>query len=178
MRMKWIFVIAFSFILLVSSVSAQASQASYSGVLPTNPLYKLQLAWDKLSLLFAINPTQKMSRYIELANRELGIAEKLVTSGANVDLALRSAFRGEHYITLLVLQMKDVAYRTGSVDKSLIAKAHSANVSHQQQLGMLIQNTTAETQKSLATILEFSQRNDKELSNLEQEYSLTNVRAQ
>ena len=169
--MKWIFVIAFSFILLVPRVDAQTSEGSRPILLPTSPLYKLQLAWDKLSLLFASDSMEKMSRYIGLADRELAIAETLIDSGKNTDLALRSAFRGEHYITLFVLEMKNIAYAGGSIDKPLIAKAHSAGLSHQQLLGRLIQNSTGDTQKTLATILEFSQRNDNQLSSLELEYS-------
>ena len=140
-------------------------------LLPDSPFYKLQLIWDRLSLLMSTSIDKKISLYIKLSDRELTAADKLIEKG-NSSMGVHSAFRGEHYMTMLVNQLKETSYETGKFDSTLANSAHQAFPYHQQVLAQMIAKTSGQDQSSLTTILEFSQRNDNELKLLEEEYTL------
>lgn len=152
-----------------STPSAVSYQAPSVTLLPNHPLYKLQLIWDRLSILTTSNPYTKAKKYASLADRELTAADKIM--GVNDVLALHTAFRGEHYMTLFVNTLKGAAYTTGSLDTTVTKRAHDAFPYHQQLIQGMIGKTSGDTQENLRNILEFSQRNDQELSLLEQEYT-------
>ena len=148
----------------------QTYQAPEVKLLPNNSFYKLQLVWDKLSLLFTKDSAKRALKYIELADRELTGAAKVIQLGDNA-VGLHSAFRGEHYMTQFVNEIKRMADESGSLDTIIIKPAHDAYPYHQQLLIGVIGKTSADTQTDLQKILEFSQRNETELKNLELEFS-------
>ncbi len=154
-----------------SAPSAISYQAPDVTLLPTHPLYKLQLIWNRLSILTTSNPSAKAMKYITLADKDLIAADKIM-GGENDALALHTAFRGEHYMTLLVNTMKNAAYNFGSLDMSVTKRAHEAFPYHQQLIQSMISKASGDTERNLRNILEFSQRNEQQITLLEQEYSL------
>lgn len=146
---------------------SMTDDAPYHGILPDHPLYKLQIFWDRVTLLFTKNPLQKTEKYLSFATRELEAAEEILYKG-NEPLALHTALRGEHYITLLVDNTKSAAYG-GEVDSKIFELTHAVYPAHQALLQRMIAKTTGETQNTLRSVLEFSSRNDIELTRLEAE---------
>lgn len=181
-RLIFVFIVFSAFFSFVPRLVAQtpeatptiATDSSYNPpsirILPGNPLYALELIWDKLSLLFTSQPHNKAVKYITLADRELTAASTLINNGS-FPLGLHTAFRGEHYMTLFVNKMKEVASNAGSLDTSAIRLAHNAFSYHKQLLSNMIGKSSGDIQSSFKSILEFSQRNDNELTNVESEFS-------
>ena len=159
-----------------SPVPSAAPEVVYEApkinLLPDSPLYKFRLVLDRLSLTLSSRPYVKARKYVLLADRELTSALKLLEKG-NDSLALHTAFRGEHYMTLFVNTLKAAAYATGTLDLAVTKLAHDAYSYHQQVIQSMVAKTSGQTQEELKKILEFSQRNDYELTLLEQEYKLT-----
>ena len=156
-----------------STPSAVSYQTPNVGLLPNHPLYKLQLFWDRLSILTTSYPYARAKKYISLADRELTAADKIIGGGSDA-IALHTAFRGEHYMTLFVNTLKSAAYNTGSLDMTVTKRAHDAFPYHQQMISLMIEKSSGDVQSQLRQILEFSQRNDNELTLLEEEYTVTN----
>lgn len=154
----------------VASTQAALPLPEYRGLLPNHPLYKIKLLWNRLTLIFTPNPSKKAEKYLSLASSELSAAHELIKQG-DTATGVHSAFRGEHYMTLLVNELKNVAYASGSLDTRVTSQAHAVYPSHQAIIMSMIEKTTGDAQNSLKTILEFSQRNDKELTALELEFS-------
>lgn len=163
----------------ITVATATATSVSYQApsvtLLPNHPLYKLQLIWDRLSLSFAFQPNKKLVKYVALADRELTAASMVIDAG-DPSLGLRSAFRGENYMTTFVNKEKSTAYNTGSIDTTVAKRAHDAYPYHQAILTTMIGKTSGGVKADLEKILEFSQRNEKELTVLEKEYSINQTK--
>lgn len=183
---KLVFLLLTVLFFSTESVVAQTPQAtpaamtppSYTApsvsILPGSFLYSPQLIWDKLSLIFTYQPYSKAKKYVALADRELTAASMIIGKGGDQEpIGLHTAFRGENYMTLFVDLMKRVAYEGGSLDRQITQMAHLAYPYHQYIISQMIQQSSGDAKKSLTDILEFSERNEKELTNLEFEYSTT-----
>ncbi len=150
------------------SAQTSTSQAPYRGILPDNPLYKLQILWERIQLRFTSNQLQKSEKYLAFATRELEAAEEMLSKD-NESLGLHTALRGEHYITLLVDNTKSVAYYGGRVDPKIFERSHAIYPAHQALLDRMIAKASTEAQNTLKSVKEFSTRNDTELYKLEAE---------
>jgi len=150
------------------SAIAVTNKTPYRGMLPDHPLYKLQILWDRIQILFMTNPLQKADKYISYATRELEASEAMLEKG-NVPLTVHTAMRGEHYMTLVVESTKSEAYLSGDLVPGILERAHGIYPTHQQIVTRMIEKTSGDAQNTLKQIQEFSTRNDMELTKLEQE---------
>lgn len=147
---------------------AIADGTPYRGMLPNNPLYKLQIFWDRIRLRFTPNALKKAEKYLSFATRELEAAEEMLSKG-DESLALHTALRGEHYITQLVDNTKSAAYYEGGVNPKIFERSHAVYPAHQALLDRMIAKVSTEAQNTLKSVKEFSTRNDMELYKLEAE---------
>lgn len=182
MKIKFIILlIIFSFLTLVPSAFGQAKKEatnsttesseyklSYPGMLPDSPFYKLKTLRDKIILAFIRDPYKKSTKYLELADKQLFAALKIAEKN-NLSLAIHTAFKGEHQITLLTYEVKKIAYSGKKLDKEFLNKVHQATKEHQKLLVGIKARAKAQDKKSLETIISFSKHNDNELSKLEKE---------
>lgn len=151
----------------VASESAAAYTLPHVGMLPDNPLYKLKTLRDKIMLFLIRNPENRAEKHLQLADKQLFESLKLAEKD-NMSLAIHNAFKGEHHVTLAVNLLKDNTSGENSLPENLVKKLHAATVMHQDLLnGILSRTKTDDDKKNVETILEFSTRNDQQLTDLE-----------
>lgn len=141
-------------------------QLAYPGILPDSPLYKVKLLRDKVLLFLTRDPYKRTERYILFADKTLNASSQLVDKG-NIPLAVHTAFRGEHYMTLMVDEFKSAVYSGRDFNMDLAKKAYEASDKHLEVLRSMKSKATGEEQ--FATIEEFSIRNKKSLEELQEE---------
>lgn len=154
-----------------SEAAAVSYQAPVNVPQSGSTQHTIQLILDRFSLLFTTQPLRKAEKYLTLADRELTAAHKAIVNNGDVAVAAHTAYRGEHYVTLFVDTIKRDAYETGIFAQSLVKRAHDAYPYHQKLLGDMRNKTKGAEQNSVNQIIEFSQRNETELKNLELEFT-------
>ncbi|MDP3983183.1 MAG: DUF5667 domain-containing protein [bacterium] len=140
----------------------------YPGMLPDSPFYKLKTLRDKIVLGLISDHNKKAAKYLEMADKQLYSALKVAEKG-NVPLALHTAFKGEHNMTLLVDNLRAVLYSGGDMDFKVISQAHQASAKHQELLQGMMGRGQENEKEQFAVIMEFSTRNNNQLSKLEEE---------
>jgi len=144
----------------------------YPGMLPDNRFYKLKTLRDKIVLGLISDQNKKAAKYLEMADKQLYSALK-VAEKDNISLALHTAFKGEHNMTLLVDNLRAVLYSGGDMDFKVINQAHLASAKHQELLQGMMGRSQGNEKEQFAIIIEFSTRNNNQLSKLEEEATST-----
>jgi len=135
----------------------------YPGMLPDNPLYKLKTARNKLMLFMIRNPAKKAEKHLELADKQLIAALKLAEKD-KMDLAIHTAFKGEHHMTKLIDELRKIDAQERDIDKGFIDTTQDASDKHVELLmGILERTESDDNSSSIETIIEFSQRNKGEI---------------
>lgn len=141
------------------------------GMLPDSPFYKLKSLRDRVTLFFISDRERKAEKHLDFADRMLYESLKVAENG-NMTVAVHNAFKGEDHMTQLVDSLKASVYSGKELDKDFVARAHEAYTAHQNLLaGIKSRTDDKDQQKSLDTIIEFSTRNDAELTKLENDQS-------
>lgn len=140
----------------------------HPGMLPDNPLYKLKTGRDRLMLLFIRNPASRAEKYISLADRQLFEALK-VAEKDNIALAVHTAFKGEHQMTLAVSELQHID--TSEQFESIKDKALLASLKHRELLAGIADRAknNSESAAQVETIVQFSKRNDESIKKIVQE---------
>lgn len=144
----------------------------YPGMLPDSRFYKFKTLRDKIVLGLISDHNKKAAKYLEMADKQLYSALKVAEKG-NVPLSLHTAFKGEHNMTLLVDNLRNVLYSGDNMDFKVINQAHLASAKHKELLRGMMGRSQGNEKEQFAVIIEFSTRNDNQLSKLEEEATST-----
>ena len=161
----------FAVLLVLSSTKmfAQEYLLPYPGMLPDHSLYKIKVLRDKIILLLIRDPIKKAAKHLQMADKELFAALKLVEKD-KIALAQQTAFKAEHHMTRLVGEIqKAVYYSNREFPQDLAQRAHQAALKHQELLTGMMARAKEDEQEAFKTIKEFSIRNDQELFKLAEE---------
>lgn len=139
---------------------------AFPGMLPDHPLYKLKVLRDKVTLFLTRDPMKKAQYHLLLADKRIHMAAMLVDKG-KIDLAKETALKGENEYTLLVFLFKDEVKKP---NKDLFERLEKASLKHQEVLRQMGSKVDAKNQKDFATVIEFSERNQKELREIYKNY--------
>lgn len=153
------------------ATSASEYKLPHVGMLPDSPFYKLKSLRDRVTLFIIRDPEEKAEKHLEFADRMLYESLKVAENG-NMTVAVHNAFKGEDHMTQLVNALKTSVYSGKELNKDFVAQAHEAYTAHQNLLvGIRSRTDNEDEQKSIDTIIEFSTRNNAELTKLENDQS-------
>lgn len=145
--MKKIFLILFSFILILfltgSALAQEATstatpsakieyQLPYPGILPDSPLYFLKAARDRIIGFLIADPLKKAEFNLLVADKRLNAGVILLNKRKN-ELALSTISKGENYFEQAIKEV-EVAKRKGQDTKLLLERLRLAAKKHQQIL--------------------------------------------
>ncbi len=139
---------------------------AFPGMLPDSPLYKLKVLRDRIVLFLIRDPMKKAEYHLLLADKRIHMAAMLVDKG-KVELAKETALKGENEYTLLVFLFKDEVRKP---DKKLFDKLEKAGLKHQEVLRSIVNKVDKKDEKTFVTVLEFSERNLRELKEIYKNY--------
>jgi hypothetical protein len=149
----------------MATVEAQY-KLPFPGMLPDSPFYKLKTLRDKITLFLIRDRYKKATRHQHLADRTLFEALKTAEKG-DIPLATHTAFKGENNMTLLVNEVKAAFYSGLPLNTDIVKRAHKSAPRHQELLAGMKARAKGDAKKQFDIIIEFSQRNDLELTKLE-----------
>lgn len=151
-----------------SSSSANEKKSTYNlpypGTLPDNPLYKLKVLRDKITLFLITSPSKKIDYYLLLTDKGISTTELLVKE-KKFALAKETALKGENNYTLLTYLIRDKKW---DIKKEQYQKVETAALKHQDVLKDIIKLTPKEDKKTFENVLYFSQQNLKEIKNAQE----------
>lgn len=163
----------FAFLLLsnanVSLVSAEPVQTiinydlAYPGILPDNPLYKLKVLRDKITILLINDPLKKIDFYLLQTDKGI-LATAMLVDKNKISLAEETALKAEHNYTLLIDEFRKIHDRP---DASFFQKLKTASLKHQEVLESLIKRVPENKQKTFKTVIYFAKRNLDQVNRLQ-----------
>lgn len=127
----------------------------YPGMLPDNPLYKLKVLRDRITLLLIKDSDKKIEYYLLMTDKGL-VSSKMLVDKQKIELAKETALKGEHNYTLLTWVVKDNKW---NIDKEKYETMEAASLKHQELLKEIIKKVPKEDKKTFETVLYFSQKN-------------------
>ena len=138
-------------------------QLAYPGILPGHPLYKLKVLRDKIQIFLISTPDNRINFYLRQADKGI-FATLLLAENGNDDLAAQTALKAEHNVTLINSQINGMSEKP---DLELFDKLKTASLKHQETLASTKTHLDEEHQKTIDTVIEFSQRNLNEINRYE-----------
>lgn len=150
------------------STSSSEYKLPHPGMLPDNPLYKIKTLRDKIMIFFIRDPKNRAEKHIQLADRQLYEALKVAEKG-DIPLAVHTAFKGEHQMTLATSQIRNI--ETIAALSEIKEKALAASQKHRELLAGIADRAkeNAEAAEQVAQIIQFSFQNDESIRNAEEE---------
>lgn len=142
----------------------------YPGMLPDNPLYKLKVLRDRISLVLIGSPDKKIEYYLLMTDKGL-VASEMLVDKQKVELAKETALKAENNYTLLTYVIKDNKW---DIKKEQYKKVEDAARKHQELLNNIISKVKKEDKKTFETVLYFSNQNLKEIKNTQKALNLDN----
>ena|SRR3989338_3968217 len=148
--------------------SSSEYKLPHPGMLPDNPLYKIKTLRDKIMVFFIRDPMDLAEKHIQLADRQLYEALKVAEKG-NIPLAVHTAFKGEHQMTLATSQIRNI--ETIEELSEIKEKSLSASQKHRELLAGIADRAKddAEAAGQVEQIIQFSYQNDQSIRNAEEE---------
>ncbi|MFH0864243.1 MAG: DUF5667 domain-containing protein [Candidatus Gottesmanbacteria bacterium] len=128
---------------------------AYPGMLPDNPLYKLKVLRDKLSIMFINNPLKKVEFYLLQVDKGI-LASAMLVDKNNIELAGQTALKAENNYTLLTQELNRLNKKP---DANFLTKLKTASRKHQEVLESIIQRLPANQQEDFKNVLYFSKSN-------------------
>lgn len=128
---------------------------AYPGILPDNPLYKLKVLRDKISLGLISDPQKKLDFYLLQTDKGI-LATAILVDMKKVDLAKETALKAEHNFTLLADRLRSLDKKP---DNAFFKKLETASLKHQEVLNSLVKRVDPADAKIFQTVIEFSKRN-------------------
>jgi hypothetical protein len=138
-------------------------QLAYPGILPDHMLYKVKVLRDKLQSFLISTPKNKISFFLNQADKGM-FATLLLSEKQKGDLAVETALKAEHNMTLVNTQISQMSEKP---EQELFNNLKTAHAKHQETLNSAKSHLNQEQQKTIDTVLEFSQRNELELQRYE-----------
>lgn len=158
------FIAIFIFLLQNNSVSAQTSSSdsgtisydlAFPGILPDHPFYKLKVLRDKISILLINDTKKRIDFYLLQADKGL-LATAMLVDKNKIDLASKTALKGEHNMTLVTYELKKFLQKPND---EIFKKLITASQKHHEVLTSLIKRVSKEDQKTFITVANFSKTN-------------------
>lgn len=128
---------------------------AYPGILPDNPLYKLKVLRDKISVGLIADPKNKLEFYLLQADKGI-LAAAMLVDKKNIKLAKETALKAENNITLLTYNLWRLPKK---LDNAFYNKLKTASLKHQEVLVSLEKRVSNEDAKIFREVIEFSKRN-------------------
>lgn len=128
---------------------------AFPGMLPDNPLYKLKILRDKITLGLISDPMKKMDYYLLLADKGI-LASAMLIDKKEANLAIQTAYKAENNYTLLTYELKGLRKKP---NEKYFKKLETAALKHQQVLASLEKKVSKDQKKSLEQIINFSKTN-------------------
>lgn len=136
---------------------------AYPGMLPDNPLYKIKVLRDKISLNFMSDPYKKIDFYLLQTDKGM-LATAMLIDKNKIDLAEKTSLKAEHNYTLLVNEFKETPNKPNA---QVFKKLKTASFKHQEILTSIIKRLPSDKQKTFKIVLDFSKRNLQTLEKME-----------
>lgn len=165
-----IFFLTILIFLIVQSTSAQEQEntltpaptptiikydLAYPGMLPDNPLYKLKMLRNRISLALLSDPRKKIDFYLLETDKGI-LATAMLVDKKKIELAKETALKAEHNFTLLTYQLGSLGKKPND---AFFEKLKTASLKHQEVLNSLIKRVSPNDAKTFQTVIEFSKRN-------------------
>lgn len=138
---------------------------AYPGILPDHPLYKLKVLRDRISSALIDNPKKKIDFYLLQTDKGI-LATAMLVDKKKTDLTKQTALKAEHNYTLLTQELYKLPKKP---DADFLKKLKTASLKHQEILISLSKRVSKEDKKIFEQVLEFSQRNLKEVEKYEKQ---------
>lgn len=146
--------------------SASVYQLPHPGMLPDHPLYKVKVLRDKLILILTRDTEKKAQYHLLLADKRINMAKFLVDKG-NVELAKKTALKGENEITLITFLFKDERKKPS---EKLMKQLEAASLRHQEVLLELEKKVGEKDKETFRIVRGFSKTNIEELQKIYKNY--------
>lgn len=128
---------------------------AYPGILPDNPLYKLRVLRDKLSVFFISDPLKRVDFYLLQADKGI-LATAILIDKNSIKLAGETALKAENNMTLITYELKRLSEKPND---QLFQRLTTASKKHQEVLKTLTERIPTEDQKTLIAVINFSRTN-------------------
>lgn len=128
---------------------------AFPGILPDNPLYKLKVLRDKISIVLIADTYKRIDFYLLQADKGI-LATAMLIDKNKVALAQQTALKAEHNMTLVTYELKKLSEKPKN---ELFEKLKTASKKHQEVLNTLIGRVPSQSQKTFITVANFSKTN-------------------
>lgn len=128
---------------------------AFPGILPDNPLHKLKVLRDKISIVLISDLYKRIEFYLLQADKGI-LATAMLIDKNKVALAAQTALKAEHNMTLVTYELKKLSEKPSN---ELFEKLKTASKKHQEVLNTLIERVPSGNQKTFITVVNFSKTN-------------------
>lgn len=128
---------------------------AFPGILPDNPLYKLKVLRDKISVFLISDHYKKIDFYLLQADKGI-LATAMLIDKNKIKLAEKTALKAEHNMTLVTYELKQLWKKPSN---ELFEKLKTASLKHQEVLNALIIRVPSQNRETLIRVLDFSKTN-------------------
>ena len=128
---------------------------AYPGMLPDNPLYKIKVLRDKISLALIADPLKKIDYLLLQADKGI-LATAILIDKNEISLAETTALKAENNYTLLTYELSSLFKKP---DSNFFNKLKTASLKHQEVLQSLIKRLPKDKQETFKQVIDFSKRN-------------------
>lgn len=135
---------------------------AYPGMLPDNPLYKLKVLRDKISIKLMSDPQKKIDFYLLQTDKQMAMVPLLVDI-KKTDLAKITALKAENNFTELTFAYKAYGF---TPDEKMMIKLKSAALKHQEVLKNIIAKVDSNDKQTFQQVINFSKTNVEELDRI------------
>lgn len=139
---------------------------AYPGMLPDNPLYKLKVLRDKISVGLISDPQKKIDFYLLQTNKGI-LAAAMLIDKKKIALAKETALKAEHNFTLITYQLWTLDEKPND---AFFDKLKTASFKHQEVLNSLIKRVSSSEAKTFQTVIDFSKRNWQTIEEYKKQY--------
>lgn len=142
-----------------SDVKVEPAKIDYNlafpGMLPDNPLYKIKVLRDKISMILISDPYKRTDFYLLQTDKGI-LATAILVDKNKIELAEKTALKAENNMTLLANELYRFQQKP---DAKFFDKLRTASLKHQEVLDSLINRLPNSQQKTLKEVLYFSKSN-------------------
>lgn len=128
---------------------------AYPGMLPDNPLYKLKVLRDKISVGLISDPQKKIDFYLLQTDKGI-LAAAMLIDKKKIALAKETALKAEHNFTLITYQLWTLDKKPND---AFFDKLKTASLKHQEVLNSIVKRVSADDARKFQTVIDFSKRN-------------------
>lgn len=146
------------YFVFIPKVLALEYQLAWPGILPDNKLYKLKVLRNKIIYRMIINPVNKVTFDLLMADKTI-YASKLLVNKGEIVLAKDAALKGENYYSILVQDYNNALLQGKKIPKSLDGKITLAAIKHQEVFKELENKVKEKDKETFQIVNKFSKIN-------------------